>query len=89
MVRSLFTWTGAYCYGKVDGVNFGYQAMTMFPYSVQVSLFKRSAYGFAAMMATFLSVTLMPVSIAVAIMQTTAFVTAIMAYFIADESLSW
>ena len=29
----------------------------------------------------------MPVSLAVAIMQTTAFVTAVMAYFISDESL--
>jgi drug/metabolite transporter (DMT)-like permease len=89
LVRSLFTWCGAYVYGKIDSVDFGYEAMSTWPKVVHISLLKRSIYGFAAMMCTFLSVSFMPVSVAVAIMQTTAFVTALMAYLIKDEPLSY
>ena len=68
LIRSFFTWFAAYIYGKIDNVDFGYEAMSTWPKVVHVSLLKRSIYGFASMMCTFLSVSLMPVSLAVAIM---------------------
>ena len=78
----------AYIYGKVDGVNFGYKAQSKLPQSCIVSLVKRSVYGYAEMLCLFVSITLMPVSVASSIMQATAFVTAIFAHYLKDEPLS-
>ena len=88
LIKSLFTCFGAYVYGKLDSVDFGYQAMSTWPSSIHISLLKRSSYGFLAAICTFLSVSFMPISIAVAIMQTTSFVTAVLAYLIKDDPLS-
>lgn len=68
LVKALFTWFAAYIYGKLDSVDFGYQAMSKWPRSIHISLLKRSSYGFLATVCTFLSVSFMPISIAVAIM---------------------
>jgi drug/metabolite transporter (DMT)-like permease len=50
---------------------------------------KRSLYGYGSICTTFLAINLMPVSIAVSIMMSTTFVTALLAYFISGESLSY
>jgi drug/metabolite transporter (DMT)-like permease len=88
LIRSIFTTIAAYIYGKVDGVNFGYEAQSKLPQSCISSLVKRSVFGYAEMLCLFLSITLMPVSVASSIMQATAFVTSIMAYFLKGEPLS-
>ena len=88
LIRSLFLMIGAYIYGKYDGVDFGYSSFKEFPDKVKWSLFKRSMYGFGSIIATFLAIQLMPVSIAVSIMMTTAFVTSLIAFLVAGEKLS-
>ena len=62
--------------------------MSKWPREIHISLLKRSFYGQLAMICTFMAVTLMPVSIDVAIMQTTSLVTAIMANLIQNDPLS-
>ena len=68
LIRSIFTLVGAYIYGKLDNVNFGFAAQSKMPRSVVYSLIKRSVFGYLAMLCTFLSITLMPVSVSVSIM---------------------
>jgi len=45
-------------------------------------------YGYGSVICTLAAISMMPVSTAVALMMTTVFVTAIMAYFFAGESLT-
>ena len=79
---------GAYIYGKKDGVDFSIEAFYQMPKNVRTSLFWRSMYGYGSVICTLAAIQMMPVSTAVALMMTTVFVTAIMAYIFAGESLS-
>lgn len=87
LIRSIFTTVAAYIYGKVDEVNFGFEAQSKLPKTCIVSLVKRSVFGYAEMLCLFVSLALMPVSVASSIMQATAFVTAVFAHFIKEEPL--
>ena len=88
LIRSIFTTIAACIYGKLDGVNFGYAAQSKLPQSCITSLVKRSVFGYAEMLCLFLSITLMPLSVASSIMTAAAFVTSVFAYFIQGEQLT-
>ena len=79
---------GAYIYGKNDGVDFSTAAYFRLSEKIRSSILWRSIYGYGSIVATLAAIQLMPVSIAVALMMTTVFITAVMAYFFAGESLS-
>ena len=88
IIRSIFLMIGAYVYGKNDGVTFGIDTFMSFPPIVRSSLIKRSLYGFGSIVVTFMAIQLMPVSIAVSIMMSTSFVTALLAYIMMGEKLA-
>lgn len=54
-----------------------------------ISLIKRAAYGYMAIMCAFEAIQMLPGSISVSVMQCTAFVTSVLGYFIAGDALSF
>ena len=88
LFTSLMIWLCGYIFGKLNDVNFGYEALQQMPYAIRMSLVKRTVFGYCSIMLTFASIQLMPVSVAVSIMMLLGLTTSLMAYFILGESLS-
>lgn len=88
LIRSVMVVLGAYVYGKRDGVDFSIQRFRDLPGHMQKSVFVRSLYGFAAVLCAMIAVHLTPVSVAVSIMMTQVFASALAGYALGNESLS-
>ena len=88
LIRSTMMILGAYVYGKRDGVDFSLSRFRDFPSHIQKSLFLRSCYGFGAVLAAMIAIQLTPVSVAVSIMMTQVFASALAGYILSNESLS-
>lgn len=82
---------GSYYHGKyygVDFTNFGLDMYKTFNAQTKKSIWLRTFYGFGSFLAALLSIKLMPVSVSVAITMTAVFVTALLGWVIAGETLS-
>ena len=89
LIRSIVLILGAYIYGRKDGVDFSPSKFFKLSKEVRDSLLWRSIYGYGSIVTTLVAIQLLPVSIAVALMMSTVFVTAILAYLFAGESLNY
>ena len=87
LIRSITTLVLAYISGKLSGIDFGISAHMKIPKQLWISLIKRGVFGISAIISSYLSIQYMPVSIAVSIMQASAFVTSIFAFFMRNEKL--
>ena len=87
LIRSITTLVIAYISGKLSGIDFGISAHMKIPKQLWISLIKRGVFGISAIISSYLSIQYMPVSIAVSIMQASAFVTSIFAFFMRNEKL--
>jgi len=79
---------GAYIYGRIDGVDMGFKVFANFDLKTQKSLFLRSLYGYGAIVAAMIAISITPVSIAVSIMMTQVFVSTLTGFFLAGERIS-
>ena len=71
----------------MSGIDFGVSAHMKIPKELWISLLKRNIFGFITLLCSFLSIKYMPVSTSVSIMQASAFVTSIFAFFVRNEKL--
>ena len=55
-------WLCGYIFGKLNNVNFGYEALQQMPHAIRMSLAKRTIFGYCSIMLTFAAIQLMPVS---------------------------
>ena len=88
LIRSFIIILGAYIYGKRDGVDFSPSSFMNLPSRIKNSIFWRSFYGYGAIVAAMAAIQLTPVSISVSIMMTQVFVSAIVGFLLANETLT-
>ena len=92
MIRNLIMLVGTYIHGKFVGIDhssLGYNTFSNMSIKSQGLVIQRSIYGFVQFIATLISIWFMPVSISVSIQMTTVFFTAILAFILTGERLSW
>lgn len=88
LIRSVFIMLGGQVYAWRDGKDTSLSKVNQLPFHMKKSLFFRSFYGYMSIVAAMISILLCPVSIAVSIMMTQVFVSALAGYFFNKEKMS-
>lgn len=88
LIRSLFIMFGAQIYAWKDGKDTSLSKVYQLPIELKTSLFWRSFYGYGAIVAAMIAIKLCPVSVAVSIMMTQVFMSALAGYLFNSELIS-
>ena len=84
MISSVFVLIGSFLNAKINGV----ELFGPFPQEIQFSILKRAIFGYLAIVATILAVSLMPSEMAGCVMVSIGLVTSVLAYSFDYEALS-